>query len=69
MSNFKIKYMSAQKKYDSKVRINRTELLLIDAIEQATKEHPEITTAEIGAAMLKLLTKINNDEIVEQCGS
>ena len=58
--------MSAQKKYDSKVRINRTELLLIDAIEQVKREHPEITTAEIGAAMLKLLSKFNNDEIVEK---
>jgi hypothetical protein len=57
--------MSAQKKYDSKVRINRTELLLINAIEQATKEHSGVTTEEIVAAMLKLLTKINNDEIIE----
>jgi hypothetical protein len=58
--------MSSQKKIDSKIRILRAESRLIDAIEQTAKEYPEITTAETGAAILRILTMMNNDEIEHQ---
>lgn len=45
------------------LRINRAEKLLIEAMEAATEEMPGITCEEVAAAMMKILTRMNDLEI------
>jgi len=56
-----------EKLRQAKIRINATEREILDAIERASKTYPDLTTQEIGSAMLRLLESINNQEIKRQC--
>ena len=51
---------------DSKIRINKVECEILKAIDISAKEHPDLTTEEVGSAMLRLLTSMNKDEIKRQ---
>ena len=51
----------------AKIRISATEREIINAIVKVKKTYPDLTTEEIGAAMLKLLSSMVNDEIKQYC--
>lgn len=55
-----------QKRIESKVRINELEKAFIKTIENFQKKDKELTIAEVGAVMLKMLTNANNNEINNQ---
>ena len=56
-----------EKLRQAKIRINATEKEILDAIERVIKTYPDLTTEEIGSAMLRLLQSMNSDEIKRQC--
>ena len=54
-----------QKRIESKERFNTLEKVFIDTIEDFSNKNPDLTMNEVGAAMLKMLTDANNNEIKE----
>jgi len=58
MSNF-------EKRVDSKVRINDLEKEFTNTIVTFSNKHPELTTSEVSAVMLRLLKQANDGEIDE----
>jgi hypothetical protein len=52
---------------EAKRRINGVEKAFLDTIVEVSDIYSDLTTEEIGAAMLRILQSMNDDEINKQC--